>query len=223
MADQHNSNVPAIGNQIANDIPDIKENLEFHKDTFERILETWSDTDNSAAVINSAVGFSDGTYSYDFPTNGVAASSKIMLGTSSTIVWMYLNTAPPGWKVTSTGADTVLAVSGGSDAYAGNGGTSGGTAWSTIETFYSEVDGHLHQWYSEQAAANHDRSYDSNGDVVELSGSEAKLGSARGLNNATLTDTPNVSLYTTSSTGIATLSEARPAASIGKLFQLDTA
>jgi len=44
MADQHNSNIPAIANQIANDIPDIKENLEYHKDVFEAFVNSWSDT-----------------------------------------------------------------------------------------------------------------------------------------------------------------------------------
>lgn len=44
MADQHNDNIPAVGNQVANDIPDIKENLEFHKDVFQNFCNTWSNT-----------------------------------------------------------------------------------------------------------------------------------------------------------------------------------
>lgn len=37
IADQHNDNIPAVGNQISSDIPDIKENLEWHKDCFQAI------------------------------------------------------------------------------------------------------------------------------------------------------------------------------------------
>jgi hypothetical protein len=44
MADQHNQNIPAIGNAIAADIPDIKENLEYHKDVFQAFVNAWSDT-----------------------------------------------------------------------------------------------------------------------------------------------------------------------------------
>jgi hypothetical protein len=52
MADQHNPNIPALTNQIAADIPDIKENLEFHKDVFEAIGNSWSDTDATAYANN---------------------------------------------------------------------------------------------------------------------------------------------------------------------------
>lgn len=44
MADQHNANIPAMGNTIAADIPDIKENLEYHKDVFEAFVNSWSNT-----------------------------------------------------------------------------------------------------------------------------------------------------------------------------------
>jgi len=37
MADKHNDNIPNLANQIAEDIPDIKENLEFHLDLFQNI------------------------------------------------------------------------------------------------------------------------------------------------------------------------------------------
>ena len=42
MADQHNPNIPALGNSIADDVVDIKENLEFHKDCFEQICTGWA-------------------------------------------------------------------------------------------------------------------------------------------------------------------------------------
>lgn len=44
MADQHNDNIPAVGNQITSDVVDIKENLEFHKDCFEKLCDGWSNT-----------------------------------------------------------------------------------------------------------------------------------------------------------------------------------
>jgi hypothetical protein len=141
MADQHNSNIPALSNQVAEDIPDIKENLEHAKDSFERVFKVWSTSagGNASAKFNPAVGFNDGTYNYEFPTNQIAASSVIMLGNASTIAWFYLNTAPPGWKVTTTGKGTVLSVS-------DTTGTSNGSATSTSAnnlvdsgaTFYSD-------------------------------------------------------------------------------------
>ena len=73
-----------------------------------------------------------GAYTASFPTNGVAASSIIMLGTSNTIIWMYLNAAPPGWKALSTGADTVLGVSGGAASFNVNGGNPDSAATWTI-------------------------------------------------------------------------------------------
>jgi hypothetical protein len=61
---------------------------------------------NTSSVITA---FSDGTNAITVPTNGMAAA-VLMLGNSSTIAWFYLNAAPPGWKVLTTGQDTVLGV-----------------------------------------------------------------------------------------------------------------
>jgi hypothetical protein len=44
MADKHNSNIPAVGNQISADIPDIKENLEWHQDCFQKICNSYNAT-----------------------------------------------------------------------------------------------------------------------------------------------------------------------------------
>lgn len=44
MADKHNDNIPAVTNQITEDVADIKENLEFHKDCFEKLCTGWSNT-----------------------------------------------------------------------------------------------------------------------------------------------------------------------------------
>lgn len=61
-------------------------------------------------VASQITQFTDGTYTYSVPTNNPGTAS-LMIGTAgSTTIWMYHNTAPPGWKVTATGADTVLGV-----------------------------------------------------------------------------------------------------------------
>jgi|2_EtaG_2_1085320.scaffolds.fasta_scaffold04219_2 hypothetical protein len=44
MAAQYNSGIPILTNQIANDIPDIQETLEFFKDLFTNFGNTWSNT-----------------------------------------------------------------------------------------------------------------------------------------------------------------------------------
>ena len=208
MADQHNANVPAVGNQISNDIPDIKENLEFHKDALERIFETWSDTDNSAAVIDTAVGFSDGTYSYDFPTNSIAANSVIMLGTSDTIVWMYLNAAPPGWKALSTGADRVLAVAGGSDSYNVAGGNTAGTSWASLKAHVHGMNSHTHSFSDTSSTASAE--FDGVGPGSTLTGAHSH----------TVSGTTGAA---SGNTAAQSTSDVRPAATVGKLFQLDTA
>jgi hypothetical protein len=201
MADQHNSNIPALTNQVAEDIPDIKENLEFHKDAFERVFVTWSDTTNAASeidptVIDISAGFTDGTYTYDFPTNGIAGNSILMLGNSSTIVWMYLNAAPPGWKVLTTGADTVLGVSGGSAAYNENGGTTDKGSFSILT---ANIQSHTHTINARTSRGTRavgsttEPEYSNNDTTINTGGA----GGADGL--------------------------YRPKASIGKLYQLDTA
>ena len=52
MADIHNDNIPALGNTIAADIPDIKENLEFHKDAFQQITSGWSNSSVANLYLN---------------------------------------------------------------------------------------------------------------------------------------------------------------------------
>lgn len=216
--DQHNSNIPAIGNTIAADIPDIKENLEFHKDAFQRIFATWSDTDNSSSVFSTTPGFNNGTYAITFPTNGMAAS-KFMLGNSNTIIWMYLNTAPPGWKALSTGADMVLAVAGGSGAYNVNGGNPDSVATWTISGLVLNDHTHIIATHTHTGTTNTGANW-SAGTVAGVSGDTA--------------DTQHDHAFTTAGSGELTSGAAstsvvsssgawRPKASVGKLFQLDTA
>jgi hypothetical protein len=158
----------------------------------------------------SGGGINDGTQNIDFPTNGMSAA-KFMLGNSNTIAWFYLNTAPPGWKVLATGADTVLGVSGGAGDYNVNGGNPDSSA----------------TWQREDHTL-------STAEVPELS-AEVDLaagsgGSAAGL-NYTLSGNvdpgwdPNYVRLSTNGGGGAHNhgSTWRPAASVGKLFQLDTA
>ena len=63
MADQHNANIPAMANQISADIPDIKENLEWHKDVLQMLAGWKASTIGSVGPPNhcSTFGFSSPT------------------------------------------------------------------------------------------------------------------------------------------------------------------
>jgi hypothetical protein len=217
MADQHNANIPAMGNQISADIPDIKENLEHHKDALQLILQAWSDTDNSSGKFDSTTVFSDGTYTYTIPTNGVAGNAKFMIGDSSTIAWFYLNAAPPGWKVLSTGADTVLAVSGGSGDYNVNGGNPDTAATWDIDGFTAAGEAaHTHAMAT-QGTTQFDTEFNVGVSSGYLVSGASGAGSAR---NRVTDDTAAGSSHTHT---ISSDSSYRPKGSVGKLYQLDTA
>ncbi len=107
MADQHNENIPAMGNQISADIPDIKENLEFHKDVFQQIGNNWSNTDAtaygflktiyvpaSAMVALATNGASAGTYEYT--TNDTIQQYYAFDGTTEEYVSFSIP-FPEGW------------------------------------------------------------------------------------------------------------------------------
>ncbi|NIX02346.1 MAG: hypothetical protein GWN13_29735, partial [Phycisphaerae bacterium] len=68
MADQHNTNIPAMGNQISNDIPDIKENLEFHKDVLQKITGGWSDSATTNVIPGNAGAFKRSKFEYSSTT-----------------------------------------------------------------------------------------------------------------------------------------------------------
>lgn len=140
------------------------------------------------------------TYYATMPSNGVSANAKFMLGDSNTITWFYLNVAPPGWKVLSTGADTVLGISGGAQAYNVNGGTAGGTWTQPNHTHWSADHTHQFTTYSTSVTAG-------TVNIIHLN------------NNPTVTSS-NGNLETSAS---ATANTWRASASVGKLFQLDTA
>lgn len=217
MTTTWNNTAPAMGNQVSADIPDITENFAHIKSGLVRIFQTaWSDSDLSAHVLDSGVGFSDGTYTYDFPTNPtIAANSIIMLGNSDTVVWMYLNTAPPGWKALSTGADMVLAVAGGSKAYDVEGGNPDDDATWTISGLSSANDScpnHTHTISTDLTGGAYIATIDLGTGSATSSALAHDHGGATGSDGA---DTHN---HTISQNG-----NWRPKASVGKLFQLDTA
>lgn len=134
-----------------------------------------------------------GSYNAAMPTNHPAAA-VFMLGNSSTIAWFYLNTAPPGWKALSTGADTVLAVTGGSAAYNVAGGSAGGD----FDIATANMPAHTHAKAAATQITN-----------TEGTGNTRYIGTDGG-NDETASTGGGDGLY-------------RPAASVGKLFQLDTA
>lgn len=155
------------------------------------------------------------TYYATMPSNGVSANAKFMLGDSNTITWLYLNAAPPGWKVLTTGADSVLGVCGGAQAYNVNGGTASGT-W-TQPTHTHVTPAHLHYLQAGGVAStkNLDNSIVLSNEFLytTVAGTGAYYFALN---------------YTESSGGGtsgagATAATWRPLASMGKLFQLDTA
>jgi hypothetical protein len=226
MADQHNANIPAVGNQIVADIPDIKENLEWHKDVFGRLFSTWHDS----TLASNIFGPTNGSYTFALPTNGVSDSTgKFMIGDTDTVVWMYLNAAPPGWKVLSTGADTVLAVSGGSGDYNVNGGNPDSSATWTIDGMgHTHEYSHTHKWYNYSGSADH-TSFTSDGSSNEITmettaynGIQFKQSSADKVGEDLWTSTAHQGT-TTDSGGASSNGTWRPKGSVGKLYQLDTA
>ena len=178
----------------------------------------------------SVLGLTDGTYDIDIPTNGMAAA-KFMLGDSSTIVWFYLNTAPPGWKVTTTGADTVLGVSdkdvgdGGGDYDVEGGNPDGSATWTQPNHTHaagSYTDAtHTHTLASSGTSG----SLQSSGGNVIISGGDlfTSAGGSGGVEASATTGNASGSAVTGTSGNGAPAATYRPSASVGRLFQLDTA
>lgn len=218
MADQHNANIPSLTDLIVEDIPDIKENLEFHKDAFERIFQAWSDTDNSAAVFSTTPGFNNGSYAIAFPTNQGAAA-KFMLGNSSTVTWFYVNTAPPFWKVLAI-TDTILAVSSSSGTYSVNGGTQAGS-W-TVSGLTADAHTHTGPSHFHTVSGNTSGGEASYGSPVLAGDSGSGLTHYHTMNfSSSSAGTGNTGAA--SATGVSSTGAWRPKASVGKLFQLDAA
>ena len=115
----------------------------------------------------------DGSHKAAFPTNGVGADAKIMTGDSNTILWMYLNTAPPGWKVVSGVSDVNLAVAGGADAYNVDGGNVAGESYANLKAHTHSTPAHTHPAHKHKIIEMHtnlaDEVYDSGGSQVDVS------------------------------------------------------
>jgi hypothetical protein len=174
----------------------------------------------------NAITANNGTYDIAFPTNNMAAAIY-MLGNSDTIVWMYLNVAPPSWKALATGGDMVLGIAGGSGAYSVEGGNPDSAALWAISGLSVPAGGsHNHQWYFYDGnAGDHDQLYDVAGNLISV-GNHAKT-TGRHIDTNINPGTAPLDAYTKkiahSHPSVDSDGGWRPAASVGKLFQLDTA
>jgi len=237
-----NTDKPAVGNTIAADIPDIEENLQELHDVIHAITDGTLGTTTAAnfkvdVLADGAdagdtpvitTGINDGTQDIDFPTQNMSAC-KFLTGDSNTILWMYLNTAPPGWKALTTGADKLVGIVGGAGAYNVNGGNVAGTSFDDIEAHTHTGPSHTHKWFESNAAATSDQTWNSDGSTPhDIDGANVKTGAAQGVEtagtgNAVIDEDGYVANAGTGNTGASSLTEARPTAALGKLFQFDTA
>lgn len=108
MADQHNDGIPAVGNQISSDIPDIKENLEFHKDCFQTICNGFSNTSLTdlgflktiyipAAAMSPMTTNGAQAGQYEYPTNDTIQSYYAFDGATSESIGISFP-FPEGWN-----------------------------------------------------------------------------------------------------------------------------
>ena len=118
MADQHNDNIPAVGNQIANDIPDIKENLEYHLDLFNNFCGTVSKTDATGVypgdwgrtAITSNDTLDDTHYWIDIDASGGAVTLTLPAAATAAAGRYYLvklNDATNACIIDGDGAETI--------------------------------------------------------------------------------------------------------------------
>jgi hypothetical protein len=187
-------------------------------------------TANNASKFNT-LGFHNGSYAIEFPTNQPAAA-KFLVGDGNTIAWFGVNEAPPFWKVyTTLGSDTVLGVAGGSGAFDVNGGQEAGS-WTISGLSVPSGGDHIQQVYDDRDSDQDGQVYNSSGAAVSItkaaaSGDPAQLA-------ATHSSDPtsrgvNVDMHTKLGDGVHThpsiSSDAswRIKAMIGKLYQLDAA
>ena len=157
---------------------------------------------------------------------------------------MYLNTAPPGWKALSTGADMVLGIAGGAAAFNVNGGNPDSVATWVISGLTADAHthtgaahthtgpSHVHSSpvHSHTGTTNtetvsgvnvaSDGGTDSHTHTFTTDDSSAADTGAEGT-GATGSTTPGASAAA-SATGVTASGAWRPKASVGKLFQLDT-
>jgi hypothetical protein len=107
MADQHNDNIPALANTIAADVPDIKENLEWHKDCFQHICNGFANASLAAlgfvttiwvpaSAMNSNTTNGAEFGSYEYATNDIMRAYYAFSGATEEFVGFDL-TMPEGW------------------------------------------------------------------------------------------------------------------------------
>jgi len=142
MADQHNDNIPNAANVIAEDLVDIKENLEFHKDCFQAITTGWANDSTAALRI--------------FPQNTV-----VLFGNKS---------APTGWTKKTTWTDgAMIVVSSDADGTAlDSGGAVKAQVAHTHDPGTFAGPSHNHQWYDYTDLSTTGKSYDSGGSATNV-------------------------------------------------------
>lgn len=140
---------------------------------------------------------------------------------------VYRNDTCDGWIIDATVTDRVIALKGGSDAYNANGGTTAGTAWSTLALGHTHGAGsyaaasHRHTWYDNRGGSLDAQTFNSGGSATNITsiahGSSLRIvvsssvGGALNVDGYTNNSAP--SLSGTSATGGAT-TEPRPAAAL---------
>jgi hypothetical protein len=156
-----------------------------------------------------------GGFYAEAPQNGVAANAVLMTGNSDTIAWYYVNTAPPGWKVLATGADSVLGIAGGAGAFDVNGGSPDSNATWVLAGL--TVDEHFHD-----IPIGHTGAY-----LVKTgapSGGSKTVTLRNGNPDAAISSSANMyRSYAATANGVTSDGSDRPKASVGRLFQLNTA
>jgi len=210
-----NNTAPAVGNQITADIPDITENFAHLKSGFVRIFQdTWSDSDLTDDKIDTTVGFNDGTYNYEFPTNNIDAHAKIMIGDANTVLWMYVTAANgcQGWKVQSSGGGNLLAIGYAAAQYdSTNDGSASSGGWArgdcTLTAAQSGVPAHTHtipgRTTTQDAAAAYVQSVNNAGTSTNITSAANAAANAASAHNHANT--------------------WRPTANVGRLYKLDEA
>lgn len=152
-------------------------------------------------------------------------------------IYCYRSATPTGWSIVSA-ADYILAVSGGSGAYSGAGGTMGGTTWASLKAHTHNHNSHLHtlathlhQWYNNNGASTNHQVVNSGGSWVtpaSKAGSSTHFSLYYGAYAKTATPPDaytdkqaEVIVASTAATGGGSYSDVRPTAAVGQVIQKD--
>ena len=167
-----------------------------------------------------------------FPTTAAfAAAAKIMCGvTNSTVIWIKVNSAPPGWKLSDGTSGRTLATcgTGSGDEFRSDVGNDG--SW-TVSGFSHVHTGpeHNHKAFNYVYGADC-KAWDTDGNAIDIPYAASGLGSARSIeltntNNRISGDfwTNNDGDGNTGSGGGSNDGSWRPESECGKLYILDVA